>query len=119
MSLLTKLKSVLGVGSRREEIDSGVSVEREPSDAAEDTETEPSAGPAASDSAESDSETGPAADPVMEIKGIGPAYADELRQADVETVGDLAAADPEELAGGTGLSSTRIADWVEQARART
>jgi len=53
-----------------------------------------------------------------EIKGIGPAYADRLRDAGVEDVAALAAADAAEVADQTGLGEGRIANWIEQAEAR-
>jgi predicted flap endonuclease-1-like 5' DNA nuclease len=59
-----------------------------------------------------------ATDPVESIKGIGPAYAARLDRLDVETVGDLAAADPAALADGSDVSEKRIARWIERARTR-
>jgi predicted flap endonuclease-1-like 5' DNA nuclease len=59
-----------------------------------------------------------ATEPVESIKGIGPAYAARLDRLDVETVGDLAAADPAALADGSDISEKRIARWIERARTR-
>ncbi len=59
-----------------------------------------------------------ATEPVESIKGIGPAYAARLDRFDVETVGDLAAADPAGLADGSDISEKRIARWIERARTR-
>ena len=56
-------------------------------------------------------------DPVTEIKGIGPAYAERLADIGIETVGDLAAADPADIAAETDLSESRVAGWVERAAA--
>ena len=53
-----------------------------------------------------------------EIKGIGPAYADRLREAGVEDVAALAAADAADLADRTDLGEGRIGNWIEQAEAR-
>lgn len=50
------------------------------------------------------------------LNGIGPAYAERLGQAGVETVGDLVAADPTSLADDTGISQSRIESWIDQAR---
>jgi len=88
-------------------------------------ETEPSA--AETESAEDEEEaadatveqTGPAAEPVDTIKGVGPSYAAALDDAGVETVGDLVDADADELADATGLSAKRIGRWIDQAEART
>ena len=55
------------------------------------------------------------ADPVENVSGIGPAYADRLSEAGVETVDQLLAADPEELAADTDLSAKRIGRWQERA----
>jgi predicted flap endonuclease-1-like 5' DNA nuclease len=64
-------------------------------------------------------ETGPGAGvDLEEIKGIGPAYADRLREAGVEDVAALAAADATDLADRTGLGEGRIGNWIEQAEAR-
>jgi predicted flap endonuclease-1-like 5' DNA nuclease len=53
-----------------------------------------------------------------EIKGIGPAYADRLREAGVEDVADLAAADAADLADRTDLGEGRVGKWIERAGAR-
>ncbi|MES3517607.1 MAG: helix-hairpin-helix domain-containing protein [Natronomonas sp.] len=55
-------------------------------------------------------------DPIENISGIGPAYAARLGDAGVETVAELLAADPEELADATELSSGRIERWQDRAR---
>jgi len=52
---------------------------------------------------------------VETISGIGPAYAERLADAGVETVPQLLDADPSELAEATGLSEKRIAGWLESA----
>ena len=96
----------------------------DPAEAAEPAEA---AGPGLEDKAtdieteepEPGEETG--ADPdegtsVEEIKGIGPAYGERLAESGVETVADLAAADPEDLAERTDLPPSRVADWVERAK---
>ncbi|PCR91587.1 helix-hairpin-helix domain-containing protein [Natrinema ejinorense] len=57
-------------------------------------------------------------DPVDSIKGIGPAYADRLADAGVDTVGELAAADAAELADQTDLSEKRIQGWIDRAELR-
>lgn len=60
-------------------------------------------------------EDGPAADPVDSVSGIGPAYAERLADTDIETVGDLADADPAALAESTGISEKRLSRLVERA----
>lgn len=108
MGLLAKLRSILG-GDEPEEVDPGVSVEREPTDG------EPTA------DGDDGSPTGrpeTATKSVEDIKGVGPAYADRLGDAGVETVGDLADADVDGLAEKTDLSAKRIENWIEQAQAR-
>ncbi len=61
--------------------------------------------------------TGPAPDAgVEEITGIGPTYAQRLRAAGIETVGDLADADSETVAAATNAAESRVDDWLAQAR---
>jgi len=69
-----------------------------------------------------DAEAEPEAEPevgtdesVDAIQGIGPAYAERLREAGIETVGDLRGADVTDLAEETGLSEKRLGRWVERA----
>ena len=66
----------------------------------------------------SDSDPDPDPDPVDAISGIGSAYAERLATADVETVGDLLAADAGALAERTGISEKRITRWQETAADR-
>ncbi|WP_255167745.1 class III poly(R)-hydroxyalkanoic acid synthase subunit PhaC [Natrononativus amylolyticus] len=61
-------------------------------------------------------ETG--ADDLTAITGIGDAYAADLREAGVETFEDLATADAADLAAETGLSPSRLEDWIERASDR-
>ena len=51
------------------------------------------------------------------ISGIGPTYADRLRDKGIESVAALAELDPEEASEITRASTSRTADWIEQARA--
>ena len=51
------------------------------------------------------------------INGIGPTYADRLRDKGIESVAELAELDPEEAAEITRASTSRTADWIEEARA--
>jgi len=53
-----------------------------------------------------------------EITGIGPAYAERLRDAGVEDVAALAAADAAALADRTGLGEGRVGKWIERAETR-
>ncbi|WP_267639425.1 class III poly(R)-hydroxyalkanoic acid synthase subunit PhaC [Haloarchaeobius amylolyticus] len=49
------------------------------------------------------------------IDGIGPSYAERLRNAGVDSIADLAAVDVDELAAETDLNPQRIQGWVDQA----
>ncbi|TYT62875.1 helix-hairpin-helix domain-containing protein [Natrialba swarupiae] len=57
-------------------------------------------------------------EPVDSIKGIGPAYADRLADAGVETVADLADADAGVLAEQTDISEKRLQGWIDRAEVR-
>jgi len=52
---------------------------------------------------------------VEEIKGVGPAYADRLRDAGVDTVADLSTADAADLADEIDLSPKRVGRWIDRA----
>ncbi|MFB6218411.1 MAG: class III poly(R)-hydroxyalkanoic acid synthase subunit PhaC [Halobacteriaceae archaeon] len=58
------------------------------------------------------------AEPLESIDGVGPAYAERLRDAGVASVAELADADPADLAGTAGIAESRVEDWVAQARER-
>ena len=84
-------------------------------------ETDESAAADADGTSESDESkpapTEPAPDAELEdIKGIGPAYGERLREAGIEGIGDLADADAAALAAETDIAESRVADWVEQAK---
>lgn len=129
MTLLSAIKSMLGLGDgdRRTE-GTAVPVERgrqagtERSDADDDAETGRGAVDASSESAvktEPSADAGPdegGSEAVDTISGIGPAYAERLGAAGVETVAELADADAAELAAATDIAEGRIAGWIEQAR---
>lgn len=53
---------------------------------------------------------------VREIKGIGSAYSERLDEAGVGTVADLADADAADLAERTGVSESRVQEWIDRAR---
>jgi len=54
-------------------------------------------------------------EPVETITGIGPAYADRLDGAGIESVADLAAADAETVGEAIDVSPKRVADWIARA----
>ena len=56
------------------------------------------------------------ADDLTEINGVGPAYAERLRDAGVSSFGDLVRADVDVIADAIDVSPEQVADWVEQAR---
>ncbi|OYR54670.1 helix-hairpin-helix domain-containing protein [Halorubrum halodurans] len=55
-------------------------------------------------------------EPVERIKGIGPAYGERLGEIGIETVADLAAADPAEVAEGTSVGEKRAGKWIDRAK---
>ncbi len=72
----------------------------------------------ADDDAESDSAIEAETDDMTELTGVGQAYAEDLHSAGIETFDQLADADPAELATETGISPSRIEDWIDQAGER-
>lgn len=61
-------------------------------------------------------ETDAVAAELQDIDGIGPAYAERLREAGVGDVTALAAADPESLAAAVDRSEATVAEWIDQAK---
>lgn len=53
---------------------------------------------------------------LTDIDGIGPSYAERLREAGVTTIRDLAEADTVALADTADLPVSRLESWIEQAR---
>ncbi|WP_049998162.1 class III poly(R)-hydroxyalkanoic acid synthase subunit PhaC [Halococcus sediminicola] len=53
-------------------------------------------------------------DDVEGVEGIGPTYADRLREAGIETIADLAAADVETLTDAAEIPESRAEEWLEQ-----
>ena len=53
--------------------------------------------------------------PVETIRGIGPAYAERLADMGIDSVADLAAADPAEVAEETAVSESRVTRWIDRA----
>ncbi|MEF8779526.1 MAG: helix-hairpin-helix domain-containing protein [Haloferacaceae archaeon] len=120
------------------EADSGAGSEAEPDagpEAEPGAESEPESETAASESGsrstgeETGAETGSGSDtdrsaeaddgePVENIKGIGPAYAERLEGVGITTVQELAAADPESIADGTGIGAGRAETWIDRATER-
>ncbi|WP_306056502.1 helix-hairpin-helix domain-containing protein [Natronococcus wangiae] len=93
--------------------------DEEPAEPTEtETETETDAEADVDADAEPAAETDEQSDPVDVIKGIGPAYADRLADAGVETVADLADADAAELESETDISEKRIQGWIDRAQVR-
>lgn len=57
-------------------------------------------------------------EPVEDIKGIGPTYAERLSEAGIHTVADLSATEATALADETDLGEGRLETWIERAKAR-
>jgi len=58
------------------------------------------------------------AEPVDEIRGIGPTYSERLAAVGIETVGALADTEAAEVANAAEVSESRAADWITQAEDR-
>jgi predicted flap endonuclease-1-like 5' DNA nuclease len=84
---------------------------------AEDAESEADAGTDdTSESAEPEPDDGTDASPSVDtLKGIGPAYADRLRSAGIETVAELSGADADALGDEIDVSPKRVARWIDRA----
>lgn len=135
MGILTKLKSLLGVGGgRRMERETRIDVDQEPSPETEqavkespieEPEPEP-ASPLAEEPSDELEESSPieaaeptgGSDPVETLNGIGDAYAARLAEAGIDTVADLAAADAADLAEATDIAEGRLENWIQQATER-
>ena len=77
-------------------------------------------GDAAAESAETDAGASPPGEGVdlEEVKGIGPAYADRLRDAGIEDVAALAAADAADLAERSDMGEGRLRKLIDRAKSR-
>lgn len=121
MTLISKLKSMLGIDTQTSGGGATVAVEAQPRTETERAVKEPVTPSAADTGATSASqavepvERGGSADPVDSLSGVGPAYAGRLAEVGIETVADLASADPAEIAAETDLGEGRVSNWVEQA----
>lgn len=83
------------------------------SEDAADSGDAPSA--AADDTAADAAEPRSDGDPVDQIKGIGPAYGERLAEMGIETVDELAAADPVDVAEGASVGEKRASRWIDRA----
>lgn len=132
MGILRTLKAILGIGGRRRDRDRGtrVAVTEEPATESEravkESPPEPEPAPGSPPAETAPSTSPPTAEPdvagsdepVNSIKGIGDAYAERLGNAGIETVADLATADPAEVSAATDIAEGRLEGWIEQARER-
>ena len=75
-------------------------------------EIEEAAEAAVEETAEAASEE--TADDVETVDGIGPTYADRLRDAGIDTVADLASADAATVAEAAQVSESRASEWLDQ-----
>ena len=66
------------------------------------------------DDSTTDAGAGDSINDVETVEGIGPTYAERLRDAGIETVSDLAASDAAELADVADTSESRAQDWLDQ-----
>lgn len=52
---------------------------------------------------------------LQRVDGLGPTYADRLANEGIETLSDLEAADPSDVASIAEVSESRAGEWIEQA----
>ncbi|WEL22122.1 helix-hairpin-helix domain-containing protein [Halorhabdus sp. BNX81] len=99
----------VGTDTSETSVESGASDEHEMTETTDDDSDEATVASASEPS-------GPAStEDVQSINGIGPAYAERLAEADIETVGELAAADADAVAETTGIALSRVEGWIDQA----
>lgn len=55
--------------------------------------------------------------PTTDVKGIGPATAEKLEKAEIKTLGDLAHADPADVAKALGIEADKAKAFVDDAHA--
>jgi polyhydroxyalkanoate synthase len=68
------------------------------------------------DGAATDGEDTAEASDLEEINGIGPAYAERLREGGIRTIAELAAAEPKTVAEVADVGPVRVEGWIEQAQ---
>lgn len=102
-------------GESEEEAETESTAEEVERPEAEEDETEDESEVETESEAESE-EAAEAGRPLEDVKGIGPAYAERLRNVGVEDSAALATADAEELADETDLSPKRVEGWIERAK---
>lgn len=121
MGILQTLKSVFGIGTsnQRRHRETRITVEREP-ETEPDLETERAVknNDITSSKVDTPEEAEAPSVPVDDIKGIGPAYAERLTDAGIETVAELANANAAELAAATDIPESRLQTWIDRANAR-
>lgn len=143
-SILQKIKQVIGLSGAgngdAEPAESGrteVTIEREPdrespgTEAGDSTGKATASGTAGAGSADAAAEqastdtaadaaegSGPGSEPTNAIKGIGPTYSERLGEAGIETVADLADADPETVADAAKAGESKAMSWIERANGR-
>ncbi len=123
MGVLERLKSILGLESSqtergrspRDRDGTTVTVEHEPSPETEEAVKGVDAETESAPAQQPESEPSKNIAPVTDISGVGPAYAERLADAGIDTVGELAEADAASVASQTELSEKRVARWIEQA----
>lgn len=84
-------------------------------EASEETAEAAEVAEAAGPEAEEAEVPGEASASVDTIKGIGPAYAERLSNMGIETVADLAEADPAEVGEEASVGENRAATWIDRA----
>ena len=85
-------------------------------EAVEEAETNDDPEPAGeADAASTEDDETVDGDPVEQITGIGPAYGDRLAAMGIETVDELADADPVAVADETSVGEKRATTWIDRA----
>ncbi|MFB6206897.1 MAG: class III poly(R)-hydroxyalkanoic acid synthase subunit PhaC [Haloglomus sp.] len=97
-------------------LEAGVTPETAIHEEAEAIEEAVETGAAAEIHAEDVDPAGAEGSDLEEVSGIGPTYAERLREGGIVTIAELAVAEPETVADLADVGESRAVDWIDQAQ---